>query len=126
MRRKKVLLVDDERHLLDTLEYILKSADFDVDITEDGENALEILGGNCDYDVMVTGLRKSAMDNTELLRKLRLLKKLLPVIIISSRSKKECCPEQDSEAIHLEKPFDADELIRSIKQAIKEFKKDIR
>lgn len=123
MRKKRVLLVDDERHLLDTLEFILKSADFEVDITADSEKAFETMR-NEHFDAMVTGLRESAMDNTAMLKELRDLKKLMPVIIISSRSKHECCPDSEKDAIYIEKPFDAEELVKILKKAIKKITKE--
>ena len=125
MRKKRVLLVDDERHLLDTLEFILKSADFEVDITADSQKAFEMMRSE-HFDAMVTGLRESAMDNMAMLKELRDLKKLMPVIIISSRSKHECCPDSEKDAIYIEKPFDADELVKSIKDAIKQITKKTR
>ena len=66
----RVLLVDDEQHVLATLEELLRDIGYLSDSVPDGEAALEYLGAH-ECEVAVIDIRMPGMDGMALLRKIK-------------------------------------------------------
>lgn len=67
----RVLVVDDEEGLRETLAAILTSAGHQVATAADGVAALERLARGADFDLIIADLRMPRMDGLELLRQVR-------------------------------------------------------
>lgn len=67
----RVLVVDDEEGLRETLAAILESAGHRVETAPDGVSALERLDRGADFDLIIADLRMPRMDGLELLRRVR-------------------------------------------------------
>jgi len=63
---RRILVVDDEHSIRETMRRALGRAGNEVVVASDGEEALEILGGDQSVDLLVLDHRMSAMDGTEL------------------------------------------------------------
>jgi len=80
----RLLIVEDEKQLCDTVAKSLYDAGYEVDTCYDGETALEcILAEN--YDLVVLDLNLPGMDGMEILRELRQSNEETKVLILSAR-----------------------------------------
>ncbi|MSP89580.1 MAG: response regulator transcription factor [Alphaproteobacteria bacterium] len=119
----RVLLVEDDSATARSIELMLKSAGYVVDITDLGEDSLEI-GKFYDYNIILLDLMLPDMDGYEVLRRLRSSKVETPVLILSGLA------ELDNKVKglgfgaddYLTKPFDKRELIARIQAIIRRSK----
>jgi two-component system, OmpR family, response regulator RegX3 len=80
---QRVLVVDDEPAIADSVSYALRSEGFEVDIAGDGERALQALDER-EYDVMILDLLLPRVSGIEVCRRLR-ERHTLPVLMLSAR-----------------------------------------
>ncbi|MFV0394621.1 MAG: response regulator transcription factor [Coprobacillaceae bacterium] len=110
----KILIVEDEKHMLDLLTLELQHEDYEVDVATDGRNGLEkALAKN--YDVILLDLMLPKMNGIEVCRRLR-LEKTTPVIMLTARdSVMDKVNGLESGADdYLAKPFAMEELFARI------------
>ena len=83
--RTKILLVDDEQHIVDVVVYVLEDSGYEVVTALDGERGLELfLGGT--PDLVVLDLALPGIPGLELFREMRKQRPAVPVIMLTSRS----------------------------------------
>ena len=68
--RNKILIVDDEIYILETLKKLFELKDIDVDICENGKKALE-LHKKILYPVILTDIMMPEVDGVQFLRKVK-------------------------------------------------------
>ena len=78
----RVLLVEDDPATAQIAEMMLKSESYVCDVTDMGEDALEI-GKLYDYDIIIMDLMLPDMDGYQVLRRLRAARVKTPVLILS-------------------------------------------
>lgn len=114
----RLLIVEDEKQICDTVAKSLYGAGYEVDTCYDGEEALEcILAEN--YDLIVLDLNLPGMDGMEILKELRQRNEETKVLILSARGQiVDKVEGLDAGANdYMEKPFHLQELearIRSL------------
>ena len=114
----RLLIVEDEKQICDTVAKSLYGAGYEVDTCYDGEEALEcILAEN--YDLIVLDLNLPGMDGMEILKELRQRNEETKVLILSARGQiADKVEGLDAGANdYMEKPFHLQELearIRSL------------
>ena len=107
----RILIVEDERALCDTLAKSLKRKGYETDVCYDGESALEWMLAE-KYDLILLDLNLPGRDGMELLRALRERDRETRVLILSARSRISDkvegldCGAND----YLVKPFHLEEL----------------
>lgn len=84
----KILIVEDEKDILNALQKGLKKRGYAVDTACDGEEALESYYSNF-YDVIVLDLNLPKLDGIDVLKEIRFENKEVNVIILSARSEVE-------------------------------------
>lgn len=67
----KVLLVDDDRFLLDMYSLKFKKSDIDIETCSSSSGALETLRNDSTFDVILLDIIMPGMDGLELLKKIR-------------------------------------------------------
>ena len=114
----RLLIVEDEKQMCDTVARSLYAAGYEVDTCYDGAEALEcILAEN--YDLIVLDLNLPGMDGMDLLKELRKENEETKVLILSARGQiADKVEGLDAGANdYMEKPFHLQELearIRSL------------
>jgi len=119
----RVLLVEDDANTAQSIELMLQSEGFVIDITDLGEDGLEI-GKLYDYDIIVLDLLLPDIDGYEVLRRLRDARVETPILILSGLD------ELDSKIKglgygaddYVTKPFDKRELVARIQAIIRRSK----
>ena len=119
----RVLLVEDDSSTARSIELMLKNEGFVVDVTDLGEDGLEI-GKLYDYDIILLDIMLPDIDGYEVLRRLRAARVRTPILILSGLS------EMDSKLKglgfgaddYLTKPFDKRELVARVQAIIRRSK----
>lgn len=115
--RRRVLLVDDEQLLLDTIALLLEP-DFDVVATNDSEHAWELLRDGARFDVIVSDLSMPSPDGRELYERLLQLDPLQAehflIVTGGAANSRGRVFLESMEGRVLLKPFGATELIRNV------------
>ena len=116
----KLLIVDDNPHVLPILERWAKLAGYDPIPAASGQDALDAWGEHEGIVAVVTDIRMPRMDGMELVTALRALSPGLPVVFISGFSGSAESPHLDYEphAAFVMKPFrlkDLDEALASVR-----------
>jgi len=117
----KILLIDDEKEIVDLIEIYLKNEGYQVAKAYTGEDGLKMLAQD-EYALVVLDIMMPGMDGFEALREIRKSRNL-PVILLSAKS-------QDIDKImglttgaddYLTKPFNPLELVARIKSQIRRY-----
>ncbi len=107
----KILIVEDEQILNDTINKSLKKSGYEVESAFDGIDAMEMIEIES-YDLIILDLNLPHMDGMEILKNLRKEDEETKVLILSARSQiKDKVEGLDAGANDfLQKPFHLDEL----------------
>jgi CheY-like chemotaxis protein len=121
MADKKVLVVDDEIHIVHVVTIKLRNNGYDVVSASDGAEAYELACSE-QPDIVVTDYHMPVMSGLELIEKLRETPQTadVPVIILTARS--FAVEEQRKRQLRiskcLSKPFSPKELLRDIEDVL--------
>jgi two-component system response regulator MprA len=85
----KILVVDDERAVRDSLRRALELEGYDVELAADGVEALERLNANGEPDAVILDILMPRMDGLEVCRRLRREGHRLPVLMLTARDEVE-------------------------------------
>jgi two-component system alkaline phosphatase synthesis response regulator PhoP len=118
---RKVLLVDDERHIRHLVEYKLQSVGFTVLQASNGRAALEIARRE-KPDLIVTDFQMPEMNGLQLARKLKedVWTAQIPLIMITSRGHRVPASELVDTEIRqlLPKPFSPREFLNCVSEIL--------
>lgn len=121
MYRKRILVVDDEPDLVETLQLRLEQENFECLTADDGYNGLE-LARNEKPDLIILDIMLPSMDGYKVSRLLKFQKELrhIPIIMLTARDKPEdhLLGEQTGADYYMTKPFSMDKLVAKIKQFV--------
>jgi DNA-binding response OmpR family regulator len=81
-----ILLIDDEQHILDVVEYVLKENGFSLATALDGDTALRLFKNDLP-DLVVLDLNLPGLSGLELFQEMKHHDPGVPVIMLTSRSK---------------------------------------
>jgi two-component system cell cycle response regulator CtrA len=119
----RVLLVEDDHSVARSIDLMLKSEGFVVDVTDLGEDGLEI-GKLYDYDIVLLDLMLPDMDGFEVLRRLRAGRIETPILILSGLNETDAKLKGLGLGAddYLTKPFDKRELVARIQAIVRRSK----
>jgi two-component system alkaline phosphatase synthesis response regulator PhoP len=121
MENKKVLVADDEIHIVQVVAMKLRNNGFDVVTAQDGGEAYELCLSE-KPDVLITDYQMPVMTGVELIKKLRTLPEFscLPVIVLTARgfAIEDDVQEKLNITKFLSKPFSPKELLGHVENAI--------
>ena len=109
---KKILVVDDEEIVRETIHAILSLQGYKVDAVEGGAEALEVLKRGEVPDLMLLDLTMPGLDGAEVFTRLRNMGMSFPVLVASGYSKEKISslfPDKGPDGF-LQKPFTAETL----------------
>lgn len=116
---RKILVVDDDEHILRSLAQYLELEDFDVTTASGGAEALERFAESRP-DLMVLDVMMPGMDGFEVLQKIRqdTETSALPVLMLTARDQHADIMKgyQMGATSYLVKPFNLDELVEAINE----------
>ncbi|MFT9494441.1 response regulator transcription factor [Anaerosolibacter sp.] len=119
MKSKSILVVEDEKKILEVIQAYLKNEGFDVLIAEDGENALEIINRE-QVHLVILDLMLPKISGEDVCRKIRTMSDI-PIIMLTARAEED--DKIEGLAIgaddYMTKPFSPRELIGRVRALIR-------
>ncbi len=118
---RRILAVDDDKDILEVLQYILEESGYDVEVLSDGYNLINKIR---EYhpDLVLLDVMLGGLDGRELCKHLKAAKetKNLPVIMISASHEvsSNSLQHDGGPDDFIAKPFDIDVLLQSVKRQL--------
>ena len=111
----KILIVEDEKLLADSLKTLLESKGFDVETVYDGISGAEYAELGV-YDLLILDVMMPGMDGYAVARSVRARRCGVPILMLTARSSQEDRVEglNAGADYYLTKPFDTRELLACI------------
>jgi DNA-binding NtrC family response regulator len=116
--RTKILVVDDERAILDTVEILLRGEGFDASVAQSGREALERFE-EIAPDIVVTDIRMPGVTGLDLLEAVRERDPEIPVILMTAQASLQSAVKAVNQGAfyYLQKPFSNAELVALCRRA---------
>jgi two-component system, OmpR family, response regulator MprA len=117
----KILVVDDERAVRESLRRALELEGYEIELAADGSEALYRLEGDAEPDAMILDVLMPGVDGLEVCRRLRSSGSRLPVLMLTART------EVDDRVAGLDagaddyvtKPFALEELLARVRALLR-------
>ena len=115
----KILIIDDERSIRNTLREILEYENYEVDDVDNGVDGVGLIAEN-DYDLVLCDIKMNRMDGMEVLTEGLILKPDLPFIMISGHGTVETAVEASKKGAFdfISKPPDLNRLLITVRNAL--------
>ena len=115
----KILVIDDERSIRNTLKDILDFEGYTVILAENGKQGLQ-LATESSFDLIFSDIKMPEMDGIELLGALRAAEVESPIVMISGHGNIETAVEciRSGAFDFIEKPIDLNRLLVTVKNAL--------
>jgi DNA-binding response OmpR family regulator len=86
----RILVVEDEEHLADGLCYNLEAEQYEVDLIDNGEEALERLTADpARYDLVILDVMLPGIDGFAVATQLREARRFVPILMLTARGRSE-------------------------------------
>jgi two-component system response regulator MprA len=119
----KILVVDDERAVRDSLRRALELEGYDIELAGDGREALALLqnGADSQPDVVILDVLMPGLDGLEVCRRLRASGNHVPVLMLTARDEVESrVSGLDAGADdYVTKPFALEELLARVRALLR-------
>jgi len=118
--RGRILVVDDEEIVRDSLAVLLRSTDVSLTLAADGEAGKTMLQQHR-YDLLVTDIRMPHMDGVELTNWVKINQPDLPVLIMTGWTEEADLQTAKNAGAFacVNKPFDSEEIVKLARAAMK-------
>jgi two-component system cell cycle response regulator CtrA len=116
----RVLLIEDEAATAQSIELLLKTENFTVSGTADGQHGAQ-LGKLHDYDIILLDLNLPNMSGLDVIRTLRLSKVRTPILVLSGLVgiEEKVSALRDGADDYMSKPFHKEELMARIRAIVR-------
>ena len=114
----RILVIDDEKAIRNTLKDVLEYEKYEVDLAEEGAAGIEMFLQET-YDVVLCDIKMAKMDGIEVLQKIQDISSDVPVIMISGHGNIDTAVDSIKKGAFdfLEKPLDLNRLLITIRNA---------
>jgi two-component system response regulator MprA len=121
MSEMRILVVDDERAVRESLRRALSLEGYDVDLAGDGAQALAALEENGDPDLVLLDVLMPQLDGLEVCRRIRSTGRTVPVLMLTARDEiKDRVAGLDAGADdYVVKPFALEELFARVRALLR-------
>jgi len=118
-KKKRILVVDDEKDVRETLESVLAKLDYDPVVASGGKEALEMIKQN-KVDVVLSDLYMPEMDGIELLKRVKTENSNIVFLMITAHPTIETAVDAIKKGAYdyLTKPFHIDEVKMKLNRAL--------
>jgi DNA-binding NtrC family response regulator len=115
----RILVIDDERSIRNTLKEILEYEKYEIDLAEDGIKGIEKVKSSA-FDVVLCDIKMPGMDGIEVMEQLVQLAPDTPVVMISGHGNIDTAVESIKKGAfdYIEKPLDLNRLLITIRNAM--------
>ena len=115
----RILVVDDEKSIRNTLKDVLEYEKYEVFLAEDGASGIDQFTQEA-FDVVLCDIKMAKMDGIEVLQKLLEITSDVPVIMISGHGNIDTAVDSIKKGAFdfLEKPLDLNRLLITIRNAL--------
>ncbi len=115
----KILVIDDEKSIRNSLKDVLEYEKHEVDLAEDGVEGLELFQEKR-YDIVLSDIKMPKMDGMEVLDELLKLSDDISIIMISGHGTIDTAVEAIKKGAfdYIEKPLDLNRLLITIRNAL--------
>ena len=119
MKKKRILVVDDEQDVRETLESVLAKLEFDPIVAAGGKEALDLIKTKR-IDVVLSDLYMPEMDGIELLKRVKTENRNIVFLMITAHPTIETAVEAIKKGAYdyLTKPFHIDEVKMKLNRAL--------
>src|SRR5437879_12023121 len=114
---KRILVVDDERSIRESLRKILRVENYEIVLAENGQEAIEKHGAER-IDLLLLDLNMPVKNGWATLEWLAEVNPLLPVIIITARPNQRALAEKAGVDALMEKPLDVPLLLQTVRKLL--------
>lgn len=122
--RSRILVVEDETSLAQLLRINLEQEGHQVDIANEGPEALELFGSRA-YELIILDIMLPGMDGSAVCKKIRAENDATPIIFLTAKN--EARDRIESLRIggddHIGKPFELEELLLRVSRSIERSRK---
>ena len=116
---KKILIVDDEQDIVESLKFVLETADFTCYCAYNGEDGLK-LAKEIVPDLIILDVMMPKINGYKISRLLKYDAKYknIPILMVTARSQEEdkLIGEETGADEYITKPFDLDEVVSKVKE----------
>ena len=115
---KKILIVDDEQDIVESLKFVLEASDYTCYCAYNGEDGLK-LAKEIMPDLIILDVMMPKINGYKISRLLKYNKyKNIPILMVTARSQEEdkLIGEETGVDEYITKPFDLDEVVKKVDQ----------
>jgi DNA-binding response OmpR family regulator len=117
----RILVVEDEAHIAEGLQFNLESEGHDVEVAADGLVAVERLSRPPPFDLVILDLMLPGLGGFQVVRRMRAAGNLTPVLILTAKDDPEDVVRGLEEGAddYLAKPFRLEELLARVRGVLR-------
>lgn len=119
---KKILIVDDEQDIVESLKFVLESSDYSCYTAFNGEDGLK-LAKELIPDLIILDVMMPKINGYKISRLLKYDSKYknIPILMITARSQEEdkLIGEETGADEYITKPFDLDNVLKTVDKYLK-------